>query len=101
MFKQYGERLPSSLTELYQQYLLLKLSHYGLRMENTKKVFEQPEALPDYINDQLKYLSNIAFQELIEENFTVDEDKIRYYYGQAIPIDFDGMGLITSKPYHA
>ena len=94
VFKQCGERLPSSLTELYQQYLLFKLSHYNLRMENTKKIFEQLEALPDYINGQLKHLSNIAFQELIEENFTIDEDRIRHYYGQAIPIDFDGMGLL-------
>ena len=94
VFKQCGERLPSSLTELYQQYLLLKLSHYGLRMENTNKIFKKPEALPHYINDPLEHLSNMAFHELIEENFTINEDKIRMYYGQAIPIDFDGMGLL-------
>ena len=34
VFKTCGKRLPTFWTELYQQYFLLKLSHYNLRVDN-------------------------------------------------------------------
>ena len=94
VFKLCGKRLPTSWTELYQQYFLLKLSHYNLRMDDAKKIFVNLDELPHYIKDNLKVLSEVAFYELRRENFTINEDQMQQYRGHAIPMDFDGMGLL-------
>ena len=82
LFKQCGKRLPSSWTELYQHYLLLKLSHYSLRMDNAKKKFWNFAEMPHYIKDNLKALSRIAFYELRSENFTFNKDQMQQYFSQ-------------------
>jgi len=93
VFKQCGKKLPVSWTELYQQYILLKLSHYNLRMDDAKKLFENLDELPHYIKDNLKALSKVAFHELRNDKFTFNEEQIQPH-GQVIPVDFDGMGLL-------
>ena len=94
VFKQCGKKLPSSWTELYQQYFLFKLSHYNLRTGNAKKIFENLDELPHYILHTLKALSKVAFSELRNDKFTFYEEQIQQHPGQVIPMDFDGMGLL-------
>jgi len=93
VFKQCGKKLPISWTELYQQYFLLKLSHYNSR-EDAKKIFDNLDELPHHIKDNLIVLSEIAFYELGYENFTIHERQMHQYHGYGIPGDYDGLGLL-------
>ena len=63
-------------------------------MDDAKKRFVNLDELPHHIKDNLKALSQVAFYELRNENFTFNEDQMQQYLGHAIPMDFDGMGLL-------
>jgi len=94
VFKKYGGKLPSSWTELYQKYFLLKLSHYNSKIEGTDETFEKLESLLPYIKEPLIELSKVALYELLDDKFSFTERKILQYYGHDISMDYDGMGLL-------
>ena len=60
MFTQNGAKLPSTLTELYQNYMLLKLSLYNQRISNDTVIFVELDCLPVYISESLNKLCELA-----------------------------------------
>ena len=116
VFQQCGGRLPSSLTELYEQYLLLKLGHHYWRMHSSdtsvRFVKLDIKILPKVIGEKLDKLGKLAFHKLKEEALTFGEDDVKRFcfMNGALPLDFDGMGLLqvendiltksTYKTYH-
>ena len=53
VFTEHGAKLPSTLTELYQQYVLLKLSLYNQRISNDTGRLAEINHLPVYISESL------------------------------------------------
>lgn len=115
VFQQCGGRLPNSLTELYEQYLLLKLSRHYQRMDASHastRFMKLDKGLPKFITENLYKLGKLAFHKLKGEILTFGEDEIKKYcfLHEAIPSSFDGMGLLqiendilnksTYKTYH-
>ena len=116
VFQQCGGRLPSSLTELYEQYLLLKLGHHYWRMHSSgtsvRFVKLDIKNLSKVIGEKLDKLGKLAFHKLKEETLAFGEDDVKEhcFRNGALPLDFDGMGLLqiendilnksTYKTYH-
>ena len=100
VFQQCGGRLPSSLTELYEQYLLLKLGHHYQRMHSSDTSIRFPKLdmkiLPTVIGEKLDKLGKLAYHKLKEGTLTFGEDDVKKYcfLSGALPLDFDGMGLL-------
>ena len=100
VFQQCGGRLPSSLTELYEQYLLLKLGRHYQRTHSSDIRIQFPKLdmkiLPKVIGEKLDKLGKLAYHKLKEGTLTFGEDDIKKYcfLCGAIPLDFDGMGLL-------
>ena len=100
VFQQCGGRLPSSLTELYEQYLLLKLGHHYQRTHSSDISIQFPKLdmkiLPKVIGEKLDKLGKLAYHKLKEGTLTFGEDDIKKYcfLCGAVPLDFDGMGLL-------
>ena len=100
VFKQCGQKLPNSLTELYKKYVLLKLNHHNQRISNERS-FDELESAPPYISESLYILGELSFYELQRDNLIFTEEKINehYFFGRKIPLDYDGMGLLQVKNY--
>ena len=96
VFKESGEKLPNSLTELYRKYILLKLNHHNQRASFGKKGFNELEFVPAYISESLYKLGELAFYGLRKDSLTFNQEEIqkRCFSGEKIPLDYDGMGLL-------
>jgi len=101
VFKQCGERLPDSLTELYRKYILLKLNHHNKRI-STKPSFNDLKSTPDYMSESLRKLGELAFYGLQEDSLTFIQEEIqeRLFSDREIPLDFDGMGLLQVENHN-
>ena len=93
VFKQYGGRLPSTLTELYKQYVLLKLSLYNQKISNDNFVFTELDSIPVYISESLNKLCELAYGGLKTEKLHFTQNEMQKLY-QSVPLDYDGMGLL-------
>ena len=93
VFTQCGAKLPSTLTELYQQYVLLKLSLYNQRISNDTVRFVELDCLPVYISESLNKLGELAYVGLKNQQLHFTQNEIQKLY-QSIPLDYDGMGLL-------
>ena len=93
VFTQHGAKLPSTLTELYQQYVLLKLSLYNQRISNDTVRFAELDCLPIYISESLNKLGELAYVGLKNQKLHFTQNEIQKLY-QSIPLDYDGMGLL-------
>ena len=94
MFTEHGAKLPSILTELYQQYVLLKLSLYNQRISNDTGRLAEINHLPVYISESLNKLGVLAYVGLKTKNYILSKMKCRNYTYQSIPMDYDEMGLL-------
>ena len=95
VFKQSGEKLPNSLTELYKKYVLLKLIHHNQRI-SIQKDFNEFDSMPKYISESLYKLGELAFNGLRKDDLTFPQDEIKKWCFSCvkIPSDYDGMGLL-------
>ena len=95
VFKESGERLPNSLTELYRKYIVLKLNHHNQR-ESSGESFNELDSAPPYISGRLRELGELAFYGLNEDSLTFKQEDIQKwcFSGKKIPLDYDGMGLL-------
>ena len=93
VFTQHGAKLLSTLTELYQQYVLLKLSLYNQRVSNDTVRFVELDCLPVYISESLNKLGKLAYVGLKIQKLHFTQNEIQKLY-QSIPLDYDGMGLL-------
>ena len=93
VFTQHGAKLPSTLTELYQQYVLLKLSLYNQRISNDTARYTKLDCLPPYIIESLNTLVGLAYDGLKKQKLHFTQNEMQKLY-QSIPLDYDGMGLL-------
>ena len=93
VFTEHGAKLPSTLTELYQQYVLLKLSLYNQRISNETGRLAEIDRLPVYISESLNKLGEIAYIGLKNQKLRFTQNEMQKLY-QSIPLDYDGMGLL-------
>ena len=93
VFTQCGATLPSTLTELYQQYVLLKLSLHDQRVSGHTIKFIKFDCLPVYIFESLNGLSEIAYSGLRNHKLYFTQNEMQSLY-QSVPLDCDGMGLL-------
>ena len=93
VFRQYGGKLPSTLTELYQQYVLLKLTLYNHRISDNKVRFIKFDNLPVYILESLNKLCELAYGGLKDQKLHFTQNEMQKQY-QSVPLDNDGMGLL-------
>ena len=93
VFTEHGAKLPSTLTELYQQYVLLKLSLYNQRISNDTGRLTEIDRLPVYISESLNKLGEIAYIGLKNQKLHFTQNEMQKLY-QSIPLDYDGMGLL-------
>ena len=93
VFTQCGAELPSTLTELYHQYVLLKLSLYNQRISNDGVRFTELDCLPVYISESLNKLGELAYCGLKNQKLYFTQTEMEKLY-QSVPLDYDGMGLL-------
>ena len=93
VFTEHGAKLPSTLTELYQQYVLLKLSLYNQRISNDTGRLAEIDHLPVYISESLNKLNELAYDGLKNQKLHFTQNEMQKLY-QSIPLDYDGMGLL-------
>ena len=98
VFTQYESQLPDTLTELYQQYVLLKLSLYNQRQADEYVRFAALDHLPDYITETLNKLCELAHGGINNQKLYFSQNDIENFY-QFVPLDFDGMGLLQVDNY--
>ena len=98
VFTQYESELPDTLTELYQQYVLLKLSLYNQRQADEHIRFSALDCLPDYITESLNKLCELAYEGIKNQKLHFYQNDIEKLY-QPVPLDFDGMGLLQVDNY--
>ena len=96
VFKQYEGRLPSTLTELYKRYVLLKLILFNQRIASNKVIFTELDCLPVYISESLNKLCELAYDGLKIQKLFFTQNEIQKLY-QSIPLDYDGMGLLQAQ----
>ena len=100
VFKQYESKLPSTLTELYQHYVLLKLSLYHQRQSDEDVRFTKFDSLPDYISGDLNKLCELAYGGIKNQKlYFTQEDVQQLYQPKPVPLDYDGMGLLQVGNY--
>ena len=98
VFTQYESELPDTLTELYQHYVLLKLSLYNQRQADEYVRFATLDCLPDYITESLNKLCELAYEGIKNQKLYFSQNDIEKLY-QPVPLDFDGMGLLQVDNY--
>ena len=98
VFTQYESELPDTLTELYQQYVLLKLSLYNQRQSDEYIRFSTLDCLPDYITESLNKLCELAYGGITNQKLYFTQRDIEKLY-QSVPLEFDGMGLLQVDNY--
>ena len=98
VFTQYESKLPDTLTELYQQYVLLKLSLYNQRQADEYIRFSALDCLPDYITESFNKLCQLAHGGINNQKLYFSQNDIEKFY-QLVPLDFDGMGLLQVDNY--
>ena len=102
VFKKYESELPSTLTELYHQYVLLKL-----RLHNQRKAGEDDrsitnlDCLPNYISKSLKRLCELAYDGIKTQKLYLTENDITELLDESDIklLDYDGMGLLQVNNY--
>ena len=96
VFKQHGAKLTSTLTKLYQQYVLLKLSLYNRRVSNDNVVLADLNILPDHVLEGLNELSKLSYCGIIDKKLHYTQHEVERYCNlhQSIRLDYDGMGLL-------
>ena len=100
VFKQYESQLPSTLTELYQHYVLLKLSLYHQRESDENVRFTKLDCLPDYISEGLNKLCELAYGGIKNQKlYFTQEDIQQLYQPKPVPLDYDGMALLQVGNY--
>ena len=100
VFKQCESTLPSTLTELYQHYVLLKLSLYHQRQSDEDVRFTKLDSLPDYISEGLNKLCELAYGGIKNQKlYFTQEDIQKLYQPKPVPLDYDGMGLLQVGNY--
>ena len=93
VFTQCGTKLPSTFTELYKQYMLLKLSLYNQRISDDTVAFTELDCLPVYISESLNILCELAYSGLKTQKLHFTQNEMQKLY-QSVPLDYDGMGLL-------
>ena len=98
VFTEHGAKLPSILTELYQQYVLLKLSLYNQRISNDTGRLAEINHLPVYISENLNKLGELAYVGLKTKNYILSKMKCRNYISpfQWIMMKWDYCKLIIT-----
>ena len=92
VFEKY-KLLPSTLTKLYQQYVLLKLRlHNQRKTGKDNKSITDLNSLPDNISESLKKLCELAYDGIKKQKLDLTESDIK-------PLDYDGMGLLQVNNY--
>ena len=96
VFKQHKAKLPSTLTELYQQYVLLKLSLYNQRVSNDNVVLADLNNLPSHVLEGLNELSKLSYCGISDKKLHYTQHEIERYckLHRSVPLDYDGMGLL-------
>ena len=98
VFTQYESQLPDTLTELYQHYVLLKLSLYNQRQSDEYMRFTELDCLPDYISEGLNKLCELAYGGINNQKLYFTQNDIEKLY-QPVPLEYDGMGLLQVDNY--
>ena len=86
VFTQYEFELPDILTELYQQYVLLKLSLYNQRQSDEYIRFTTLDYLPDYITESFNKLCELAHAGINNQKLYFSQNNIEKFY-QPVPLD--------------
>ena len=92
VFKKYESKLPNTLTELYQHYVLLKLRLYNQRKSGRYHEFTFNE-IPNYISKKLKILYKLAYDGIETQALSINDDTVTK------ELDKDGMGLLQVSHY--
>ena len=96
VFKQYESQLPSTLTELYQHYVLLKLSLYNQRQSDEDVRFTKLDCLPNYISEGMNKLCELAYDGIKNQKLYFTQEDV---HSKPVPLDYDGMGLLQVCNY--
>ena len=100
VFKQYESQLPSTLTELYQHYVLLKLSLYHQRKSDENVRFTKLDCFPNYISEGFNKSCELAYGGIKNQKlYFTQEDIQQLYHPKPVPLDYDGMGLLQVGNY--
>ena len=98
VFTQYESKLPDTLTELYLQYVLLKLSLYNQRQSDEYVRFSSLDCLPDYITESFNKLCELAYGGIKNQKLYFTQSDVEKLY-QSVPLEYDGMGLLQVDNY--
>ena len=93
VFTQCGTKFPSTFTELYKQYVLLKISLYDSRISNNSVVYTELDCLPVYISESLNKLCELAYYGVKVQKLHFTQGEIQNLY-HSVSLDYDGMGLL-------
>ena len=96
VFKQHGAKLPSTLTELYQQYVLLKLSLNNQRVSNDSTMLTDLNNLPDRVIESLNDLGELSYCGIRDKKLHYTQHEVEKYckLHPSVPLEYDGMGLL-------
>jgi len=89
-------KLPETITEVYKKFLLISLRHYNIKTFNDTKTLTSVNKLPQALKEILNGLEQLSFMSLSEDKLIFDDELVSevVFHGEAVPIKFDGMGLL-------
>ena len=93
VFTQCGTRFPNTFTELYKQYVLLKISLYDCKISNNSVMYTELDRLPVYISESLNKLCELAYYGVKVQKLHFTQGEIQNLY-HSVSLDYDGMGLL-------
>ena len=95
VFKFHQHQLPSTLTEVYMNFLLITFQRHKERTTDNKRPLRSLQKLPTDLNKVLMALQQLAYDSLLREQLTFSDEEISdvLFDSEDIPWNFDGMGL--------
>ena len=95
VFKFHQHQLPSTLTEVYMNFLLITFQRHKERTTGDKRPLRSLKKLPTGLLKVLMALQQLAYDSLLREQLTFSDEEISdvLFDSEDIPWNFDGMGL--------
>ena len=91
-------RLPDTLTELYELFILHSLRRYTTRTQsaNAAERLRDLRKLPSPIKDRFDILSKLAYSSLVEDKLVFEQEELEQALSQVFSTDIPMLDLMTS-----